>query len=255
MSAMSRMLLDLDQPRGWPAKLLTYLDEYHDLFLGWETKSSWVTAPAYDKAIDDLIDVLQPYEITGWHCTRLTNVEVEEILENGMQLPDATMLARRIDDLVKDKQITPNVARRLKSENQSDEENRAGIVWFCFFPPLIAGEGGIKRFFRHWGGEALYNSHEDDQITSPVLSRIGTPCLVEANVPIALLKRHEGLAFKIVRRFLISRGYDTTEPTEYEGYINHPLPAKNIKRVIRLPDPDFYLLTGCSEWYKPLTQS
>ena len=114
----------------------------------------------------------------------------------------------------------------------------------------MAGEGGIGRFFRHWGGEALYNSHEEDQITSPVLSRIGTPCLVEADVPIASLKRHEGLAFKIVRRFLISRGYNTTEPIEYEGYINHPLPAKNIKRVIHFPDPDFCSLTGCSEWHR-----
>ena len=162
------------------------------------------------------------------------------------------MLARRIDTLAEASLVARDVARRLKSENQADENNRAGMVWFCFFPPQVAGESGIERFFRHWGGEALYNSHEGDPITSPALSCIGIPCLVEADVPIALLGRHGGLAFKIVRRFLISRGYRTAEPTDHEDHIDHPLPAENVRRVIRFPDPDFYSLTGCSEWCRPL---
>ena len=249
---MSRVLLDLDEPRKWPAPLLCYLGAQYDLFLDWKTEQSWVTGPTYDKAIEGLVDTLQQYEIMGWHCTRLTDMEAEEILRNGMQLPDASMLARRIDVLVKANKITPDIARRLKSENQADEEYRAGIVWFCFFPPWMAGESGIERFFRHWGGEALYNSHENNQTTSPAISCIGTPCIVEANVPITSLGMRTSLSYKIVRRYLISQGYDSTEPTEHEDYIKYPLPAENIRRVIHFPDPDFCLLTGCSNWHKPL---
>lgn len=252
MSAASRVLLDLDRPKKWPAPLLRYLDAQHDLFLDWKTEQSWVTSPRYDEAIYGLVDILQPYEIMGWHCTRLTDMEIEEILRNGMQLPDATMLARRIDALAKANQITSDVARCLKSDNQADEENRAGKVWFCFFLPRTAGEGGIERFFRYWGGEALYNSHENNQITQSAISRIGTPCIVEANVPIASLEMYIGLAFKIVRRFLISNGYDPREPTDHEDCINCPLPAENIRRIIRFPDPDFLSLTGCSDWHRLL---
>ena len=253
MSTASRVLLDLDRPKKWPAPLLCYLDAQHDLFLDWKTEQSWVTGPRYDEAINGLVDALQPYEIMGWHCTRLTDMEIEEILRNGMQLPDATMLARRIDALVKANQITSDVARCLKSDNQADEENRAGKVWFCFFPPRTAGEDGIERFFRYWGGEALYNSHENDQATSSVISRIGIPCIVEANVPIASLEMYTILAYRIVRRFLISNGYDPREPTDHEDCINCPLPAENIRRIIRFPNPDFLSLTGCSDWHRPLT--
>lgn len=249
---MSGVLLDLDQPRKWPTPLLSYLNAQYDLLLDWKTEKSWVTGPMYDEAIHDLLAVLQPYEITGWHCTRLTDMEAEEILRNGMQPPNAAMLARRIDALVKANQITPDVARCLKSENQADDENRSERIWFCFFPPWMDSEDGIGSFFRYWGGEALYNSHENDQTTSSVISRIGTPRIVEVDVPIASLEMCTSLAFKIVRRFLTSRGHHSTEPNEHEDFIKRPLPAENIRRIIPFPDPDFRLLTGCSEWHRPL---
>ena len=112
--------------------------------------------------------------------------------------------------------LAPDVARLLKSRNQADEENRTGTAWFCFFPPGRAGEDGIGRFFRHWGGEALYNSHERDPVSSQAISCIGTPCLVEANVPIAALARHCGLEFNILRRFLVGRGLPGQGSADYE---------------------------------------
>jgi hypothetical protein len=249
---MPTALLDLEVPARWPADLRSYLDAHHELFLSWETGQRWIAPSAYDKAIYGLIDVLQPFAITGWHCTRLTDAEMAHIMRDGMQLPDMAMLARRIDTLVRAGQITREVALRLIAKNQAGETNRAGMIWFCFFPPRVAGESGIERFFRHWGGEALYNSHEDDPITSPAISVIGTPSIVEADVPIASLGKHAGLSFKIVRRFLKSRGFKTREPTDHEDRIEKPLPAENIRRIIRFPEPDFCLLTGCAEWCRPL---
>lgn len=105
-------------------------------------------------------------------------------------------------------------------------ESCAGMVWLCFFHPRLAGESGIERFFRHWGGEVLYNSHERDSITLPAIRIIGTPCVVEANIPIASLGKHAGLSFKIVRRFLKSRGFRTRELV--------------IRRIVCFPEPDFW---------------
>ncbi|MGD9633545.1 MAG: hypothetical protein AB7U97_09730 [Pirellulales bacterium] len=243
-------LIDLHRPASWPTDLRSYLDARHDLFLGWERGN--VAAPAYDEAIYGLIDVLQPYAITGWHCTRLTDAEIDQIARDGMQLPNTALLDRRIDALVASGELVPEIAVRLKATNQSGDANRAGMVWFCFFHPRLAGESGIERFFRHWGGEALYNSHERDPITSPAISVIGKPCVIEADIPIASLGKHGGLSFKIVRRFLKRRGFRTREPVDHEDRIRKPLPAENIRRIVCFSEADFSSLTGCAEWRQPL---
>jgi hypothetical protein len=239
-------VIDQDSPEIWPADVLKFLNEHYQLFLDWERRNA--SPKKYDKAIYGLESALAPHAIKGWHCTRLTETEIASILANGMQLPDRAMLSRRIDALESEKLVTPAVANVLKSKNQADEENRVGRVWFCFFPPRIAGESGIGDLLRHWGGEALYNSHDRDQKIGPVLRSIGVPCLVEANVPIASLGRNGGLSFKIVRRYLISRDHSSSEPVEHEDRVVCPLAAEFICRVIQFPEPDFLNLTGCETW-------
>lgn len=137
------------------------------------------------------------------------------------------------------------------SENQADEDNRIGMLWFCFFPPHLAGQSGIERFFRSWGGEALYNSHEDDPDTGSALKAIGTPCIIEADVPV----EEESIGFleiKVARIFLKNRGLNTRECVDHEGYTTNPIPAEDIKRVVRFPETDFYKLTGAESWDPPL---
>lgn len=162
------------------------------------------------------------------------------------------MLNNRIDALMASRELEPDIVLRLKEKNQSGDANRAGMIWFCFFHPRLAGESGIERFFRHWGGEALYNSHERDPITSSAIRVIGTPCVVEADIPIASLGKHGGLSFKIVRQFLKSRGFRTREPVDHEDHIRKPLSSENIRRIVRFPEPDFCSITGCVEWRRPL---
>ena len=114
------------------------------------------------------------------------------------------------------------------------------------------GEHGIGPFFRHWGGEVIYNSHEHDADTSSAIGSIGTPCIIEAGVPTASFQRHEALAFNIVRRLLVSQDHCTLESTNHADNIVHPLPPANIRRVIPFPAPDFIALTGYSDWQSPI---
>ena len=268
------MLLDLDCPASWPAELLQYLGKHYELFLGWETGQAQAFAQSFDEltllkqvveqgpergrnfdeAMHGLRVALQPYAIPGWHCSRLTEAEVYGIRSKGMKPPNAEMLARRIDALMEAGEITPEMGRRLKLENQAGDKNRAGRTWFCFFPPSNAGEDGIARFFRHWGGEALYFCHENDPVLSSAISCIGTPCLVEADVPIASLRMHGALEQAIYRRYLVSQDNSKVWPTDYEDCIEYPLPAGNVRRVITFPDPEFMSLTGCSEWRRPIPE-
>ena len=248
---MSHVLLPLDHPEAWPTPLLSLLNGYQELFLTWEV-AAWKIGPlAYDEAVCAVGDALRPYSVTGWHCTRLTDGEIAQIVRSGMQLPDGATLRRRIDALVTVGQLTANTGARLATVNLADESNRAGRLWFCFFPPRRAGEHGIRRFFRHWGGEALYNAHEDDPVTSPILRTIGAPCVIEADVPVASLAPGARLAMKLIRIYLISRGYETYESVEYEDRSVQPIAADCIRRVIRYPEPDFLAITGCSDWRYP----
>lgn len=242
-------VINVERPETWPKPLADFFKVHRQLFLDWGIGN--VSSQRYDCALYALGDILCGYAIRGWHCTRLTDAEIEAIRIGGMQLPDENMLARRIDTLVDSGCITPAVAAALKSKNLAHEENRADMVWFCFYPPSRTDEGGIGNFFRYWGGEALYRPHVGDQQMAAVLEKIGTACLVEADVPIAFLKDLR-TAFKIVARFLVSRGYETTEPLGHDDRIVHPLPATAVRRVIRHSTAAFRELTGCDAWRNPI---
>lgn len=246
----AQLLLDLENSAAWPDDLRAYLDRHYDLLLGWEAGK--VSGLDYDRAIYGLQHALEPYGVVGWHCTRLTEVECAKILSNGMQLPNRSILYRRLDTLFRSGLLKEALTERLKAENQVDDEHRAGMIWFCLYPPRLAGQVGIERFFRHWGGEALYNSHEDDPETGAEISDIGRPCLVEALVPIASMGLSIGFTFKIARRYLTSRGFQTREPLDHDAWSKLALPAANIRRIIKFPEPDFMSLTECTVWIAPL---
>jgi len=256
----------LNDETTWPVDVVQYLEHYHDLFLSWALRrEEYNAAPMadedaravafeYDRAVYGLHDILRNYTLDGgYHCTRLTEAEIHHIASSGMQLPNKAMLCDRIQTIQDAGLLDPPVAERLRQINQADETNRAGMIWFCFYPPHIAGQGGIERLLRSWGGEALYNSHERDSLIGPILMSIGKPCLIEATVPIASFPAHTFLEVHLYRQFLINRGLQTTEPVHHENRATHPIPARSIKRIVRFEEPDFVTLTNCSIWTPPLT--
>lgn len=249
--------LDLTVLSTWPPEVLSHLDKNHSLYLSWESGINRSSAFAYDAARNELKKLMRSsgYAMRGYHCTRLTESEIQAILNSGMSLPNLTMLHERIANVAAVGILEEAITQRLMQKNQANDNNRAGMIWFYFFPPHIAGQWGIERFFRSWGGEALYNSHEDDPITGPALAKIGIPCIIEALIPIGSLPHYSWLEKKLIRRFLIGRGFVTGEDLDHEDHAVNPIPAENIIRVIRFPDADFISLTGCDEWEPPLQLS
>jgi len=246
-------VLLLEDEATWPGSVVSSLDRHHEMFLDQETGNNRPAASILNAAVYELIDLLQScgYALRGYHCTRLTDEEIETIKAEGMTLQDGHSLRKRISKLQDTGLLTADIAERLINDNQSDDDNRARILWFCYG---LNGEGdqGIERFFRSWGGEALYNSHEDDPVTGSVLNRIGTPCIIEAHVPIKSLSCKHGLSKKIIRRYLVNRGLRTVEPIDHEDCSTEPIPPENIVQVIRHPDPAFLVLSGCTQWEEVL---
>jgi hypothetical protein len=249
----------LNDEATWPDQLVRYLEQNYDLFLDWECRpansisiDARDAALKFDNAIYGLRAVLDPHVLHGYHCTRLTEHEIDHIVANGMQLPNASVLSDRVQKAQEAGLIDRHAADRLRTENLASESNRAGMIWFCFYPPHFAGQRGAERLFRSWGGEALYCMHERDPITGPVLKSLGLPCLVEADVPISSLAKHAFLEIHIYRQFLINRGLETVECIHHENRAVQPVPARNVRRIIRFPEPDFVALTQCDLWTPPL---
>lgn len=244
--------LPLGTPALWPIPLRTFLVEHHELFLDWATGPTRFSAAMYDRAIYQLMELLQPYSLLAWHCTRLTDQEVSAIAAKGMQPPNEGILHGRIDVLARTGTISGEVADQLKGRNQANETYRQGRIWWCFYPPRESGEGGIASLLGTWGGEALYNSHDSDTVMGPLLRSIGTPCLVEADIPIALLGDSASAAFSVVAHYLAASGHPTRDHLVFEDRITVDLAARHVRRVIRYPEPDFIVLTGCDTWYRPI---
>ena len=163
------------------------------------------------------------------------------------------MLEDRIRRLEANSQISNDIAERLVALNQADQMGRKCVIWFCFFHPRFAGESGVGDLLRNWGGEALYNSHEADESIGPVLRSIGTPCVVEADIPIAYCKSQHSLAENMGRRFCVNRGLQSVEPIDHEDRTTQPISRDKIKRIIIGGEPEFIAVTGCDEWDLPLT--
>ena len=195
--------------------------------------------------------LLQPEQLVGWHCTKLTNSEINKIQRLGMCLPSLELLEERISNLINEGVISPEVGEKLKVNNWANEKHRKGMIWFCFFHPKLAGQSGIEDFFQYWGGEALYRLHQNNSETDSVLMSIGTPCLIEAEVPISSLSLIF-FADKVARRYLVNRGLETSESIEHEDRSLLPIPPENILRVIEFGHDDFIRLTGCDQWHPSL---
>lgn len=244
-------LIDLTKEDTWPSLISDHFEQHGETYRAWSRGGG--DHHTFDRAIGDLADRLKQFSLRGWHCTRLTEAEIAAIQANGMCLPNSAMLERRINRLLEARLLTADVAALLRARNSADDPYRVGMLWFCFFPPGRAGEGGIGRFFHHWGGEALYVHHEDNPASSSALRGIGTPCVVEAEVPVSSLKSPIGLALKIYEQMLRGPGRRAQDRIEHEGAINAPLSAADVRRIIRYPHVDFRELTQCDNWREPIS--
>ncbi|MBZ9905289.1 hypothetical protein LB557_04585 [Mesorhizobium sp. BR115XR7A] len=251
MSDARRPTIELDRPEAWLSDLLDVLTTNRDAL---RSREKGPLSDRYDAAVYAVVEALEPYSVVGWHCTRLADHEVEDIRANGMALLDVDLVSRRIDAAIRHELISSNHGARLKAVNQAAERYRAGMLWFCFFTPARAGEGGIGDLLRYWGGEAVYNSHDRHPEMGKVIAGVGRPAIVEAEIPVAWCGRDRGLrlAMNIGQRYVIAQGTRSPNSTDVEDNIKRPLPAELVRAVHVFPAPEFLTLSGCSDWHHPL---
>jgi hypothetical protein len=259
----------IDDVSTWPREVVDFIAQNRELFDEWYGSTAEARerkrqpgqsrderrfpAVLHDNAIGALEEMLDGQTLeAAFHCTRLTGREMDAICAEGMWPQSGATLRARIDDLRYAGVMDEEVAGVLSTNNSADDSNRAGMIWFCFFPPYKAGESGIAPLLRLWGGEALYRHHESSPRVRAVLETSGTPSIIVADVRVAQLNEHSFLAAKVIRRYLQQQGDTIQESVDHEGYTRKPVPPAAIRRIVCYPDPEFLELTRCESWRNPL---
>lgn len=114
---------------------------------------------------------------------------------------------------------------------------------------VLSYESDVGRLFRSWGGEALYNSHENCDDTGPVLRGIGKPAIIVTAIPILKLRTSfDNIGERFLWKFLSDRKIRIDQAAAIETRTGEAVPARCILEIIKYSDRHFERLTGCSNW-------
>ncbi|MBE5322049.1 hypothetical protein IM793_23035 [Pedobacter sp. MR2016-19] len=246
----------LSKEETWPTEIIDFLKNdgqpLLDYELNFNSNNYHFIGFEYDKAHRHLWQMMSKFTFEGvYHCTRLTAEEMFLIRAHGMQLPNQAVLNDRIDRVKESGLVSLELAESMKAKNEADDKYRKDMLHFVFQAPYFEGEHGIGRFFRSWGGEALYNCHEEDLQTGLALRKIGIPAIIEVRLKIGTI----GGAYlinKISRIYLINRGHDIQEPIRHEDHTRSAIPKQDMIDIYCHPDQAFLTFSGCKSWVLPL---
>jgi hypothetical protein len=204
--------------------------------------------PPRDALLERTNELLADNNLLGFHCTRLRPDEIASIKRDGLQPLSSAKLRSRIDERIKAGDIPAALGQRLFVEHQADDENRKDMIWFVNSRSVLDDYSGLFHLFRNWGGESLYNSHESDPETGPLLKNLGLPCIVVAALPIRKFQIFSEIGDKIIWSFLRKYGIRTEHSPELEGYMEEPVPPARIIEVVTHGDHRFESLTRSNSW-------
>lgn len=206
---------------------------------------------AWEDVLKATDEALVGHYLAGFHATRLTEAEREDIASIGMRVLRPALFERRLEGVAG--ALSDDVLASLRTRNRVGDGNRSGKAWFCFTRALLRDEGGIGRLFRSWGGEALYSCHENDPATGPALMALGKPCIVVARIPVAGIETFMSVGQRLVNAWCARRCIGTEHRVDFEGYVRADVAADDIVQIVTLDDSEFRSLTKHDAWDAPLS--
>lgn len=256
----------IDEEQSWFPEIRDLFDEHLDILRAYEQERARIDAmaendidirinrpPNEHQAIHDMVlkrcnDALAGANLVGYHCARLHRDDIESIGSNGLVPLSVDFFNRRIDQREASGDFPPHVANRLRQENQIKDQNRLGRLSLIFSRCLLKDEYGVIRLFRSWGGESLYNTHEDDADTGSYLRKIGVPCIAVVLVPVAAIQTYCTVGERFLSVFLSRRGVATEIDPEMEGQVKITIGSDSVQRIIERHKSEFVTLTECDTW-------
>lgn len=266
------MLIETDNQETWPEALLGILGRHKDAIHSYQKERRAIDRAAEDDVMLRIHRPVNPYDLQwhhalevaenavrgnhllGYHATRLTEGETQDIRASGLAVLNVDLLNRRLAALHDAGALSAELFAALGAKHQAADDNRAGKIWFVFSKATLQDESGMERFFRSWGGEALYNSHERHRVTGPALKLPGIPAIVQAAVPCDGLECFMEVGTRLVNVWCEAHGIRTGHDAAFEGYVSSDIPAADIQRIDFLGSEAFDALSRHADWRKPLAR-
>ena len=241
------MIIEIEDEKTWPKEVSILFDKNIKLLEKSQACEIWgsrlSTNPfrsSFDSIVEDINSKIASSEVIGYHCTRLLDYEAEEIDKNGLKLPSKELLQERLKEAHKRKiisqELVDNVMRQNEYLNTPVRENMLYLV--CGVSELQ--NIGILKFFQLWGGEAVFNSHEQSEHRE-TLSRIGSPIIIRAKIKPG---QEKNIGKRLAYAYLIARGIPTEDTPSFDHCSRAPLLPDTILRIISVHDIEFLKLTN-----------
>ena len=118
----------------------------------------------YLELIERLETLLTPHRIIAYHCSRLTQEEIVNIKQGGLQVLSAELIHKRLRQCLSGGYLKPAEYESLMASQPVSEclgnkqGDRTSKIWFCANRSTLQDDGSVYRLFRSWGGEAVYGA-------------------------------------------------------------------------------------------------
>ena len=210
---------------------------------------------AYRTLVYQLETLLATHRIIAYHCSRLTKEEIVNIQQEGLHVLTGGLVDKKLDQCLSRGYLKQAEYDRIKNSSHLFEslhnqlDSRTGMIHFCASQTTLRDDHAVFRFFRSWGGEALYRGHEQDSSIAHVISRIGVPCIVVCAIPYMRISqgfRHLSEHFLM---YLVSAELGLTNLSlAVDIRTEENLGPSEILDIIKFSDPEFEELTIKSTW-------
>lgn len=210
---------------------------------GQEYKSLWEFTNPFAEDFNEISEcirsMLDTQTILTWHYTRLTDTEVQDIQENGIELSTFDTMKSRLSRIASSGELQSDwvdeiiQSSPLQSREQYDARN--GRFW-AVTCPIHHSSSLVELLLNHWGGEVVYFWQKEETIVNK-LGLIGKARICEIAIPVSMLNLGS-IKQGVLKTFAKSLGCQI-EPAGTDVYIEQTLPGSAVMRVYTEGEEDF----------------
>jgi len=247
----------LDNLQTWPIEILNILDSAKDdieKFIIEERRIDKLGeeiieyrfdrpyndySPKWDRTLESVNSILEHQTIVGFHCTRLMDYEISDVLNNGLIPLNFEFAKKRINKLYDLNNISTELKNNLINKPELIDKSRVNRTFFFHCISTLKDKSGLSRLFKYWGGEAMYLCFENNT----KLQEIGIPCIILASLKI---KDFNQKILSLGERMICIYLNDNYYSHDFDNWLlKDKIPViKIIKRSDRL----FNNLTNINKW-------
>jgi hypothetical protein len=180
---------------------------------------------------EHIMRLMELRTIRAWHYTRMTDREVDDLLQTGIYPSSLENIRSRLAAQVAAGAFSPDVANRLFADSpyQSEQRGSRSDKFWMVSHPIDIEDGGVELLLESWGGEAVYFWQRDEALQD-LLKRLGRPRVVEIAMPLIHSRHSYSAAEAVVATYGRAQGC-RPDKHAFDLYTYQPLGAEHILSV------------------------